>query len=124
MSLHALTPMLRTWDLPGTLAFYIDTLGFACASGGADAGWVMLSRDGVELMVSAPNAHLDDAAGIRAPAFTGSFYFRTDDVDRWWTALRDKARVCYPIEDFAYGMREFAVYDNNGYLLQFGQPAR
>lgn len=22
-----------------------------------------------------------------------------------------------------YGMREFAIYDNNGYILQFGQPA-
>jgi hypothetical protein len=30
--------------------------------------------------------------------------------------------VCYGIEDFFYGMREFAIYDNNGYLLQFGQP--
>lgn len=27
----------------------------------------------------------------------------------------------YPVEDFGYGMREFAIYDNNGYLLQFGQ---
>ena len=25
-------------------------------------------------------------------------------------------------ETFAYGMREFAIYDNNGYLLQFGTP--
>jgi hypothetical protein len=26
------------------------------------------------------------------------------------------------MEDFAYGMREFAIYDNNGYMLQFGAP--
>jgi hypothetical protein len=26
------------------------------------------------------------------------------------------------MEDFHYGMREFAIFDNNGYLLQFGQP--
>lgn len=38
----------------------------------------------------------------------------------WWK-LKDKARVCYGIEIFEYGMREFAIYDNNGYLLQFGQ---
>jgi len=35
--------------------------------------------------------------------------------------LKDKVRVCYPLENFEYGMREFAIYDNNGYLLQFGQ---
>ena len=55
------------------------------------------------------------------PAFTGSLYINTDDVDSLWQQLKDKAKVCYPIEDFEYGMREFAVYDNNGYLLQFGQ---
>jgi len=35
----------------------------------------------------------------------------------------EETRVCYPIENFAYGMREFAIYDNNGYLLQFGEPS-
>ena len=35
--------------------------------------------------------------------------------------MKDKAEVVYPIEDFDYGMREFAIRDNNGYLLQFGQ---
>jgi len=28
--------------------------------------------------------------------------------------------VVYPIESFDYGMREFAIRDNNGYILQFG----
>ncbi|RDZ27191.1 bleomycin resistance protein [Lysobacter silvisoli] len=118
MSLHALTPMLRTPDLDGTAAFYTGTLGFAQRAGSVDEGWIALQRDGVELMLSGFNAHENDTA----PAFTGSLYLRTDDVDGWWRTLKDAARVCYPIEDFAYGMREFAVYDNNGYLLQFGQP--
>ena len=56
-----------------------------------------------------------------SPAFTGSLYLRCDDVDGWWLRLKERARVCYPIEDFAYGMREFAIYDSNGFLLQFGQ---
>ena len=118
MPLRALVPMLRTWDLPGTLAFYTGALGFVCEAGGAEEGWAALCRDGVELMLSAPNAHLPETMA----AFTGSLYLRCDDVDAWWARLRDAARVCYAIEDFPYGMREFAVYDNNGYLLQFGTP--
>ncbi len=27
-------------------------------------------------------------------------------------------------KNFSYGMREIGVYDNNGYLLQFGQEIR
>jgi uncharacterized glyoxalase superfamily protein PhnB len=70
-------------------------------------------------MLSAPNAH----EGDRAPSFTGSLYIRVDHVDEVWKSIKDGAQVCYPIESFSYGMREFAIYDNNGYVLQFGQPA-
>ena len=38
-----------------------------------------------------------------------------------WEQLQATATICYPLEDFAYGMREFAIYDNNGYVLQFGE---
>jgi len=38
-----------------------------------------------------------------------------------WEKVKDKANICYGIEDFEYRMREFAIYDNNGYTLQFGQ---
>ena len=34
--------------------------------------------------------------------------------------FKSKSRICYSIENFEYGMREFAIYDNNGYLLQPG----
>jgi uncharacterized glyoxalase superfamily protein PhnB len=118
MRLHALTPMLRTRDLPGSLAFYCGMLGFECAAHDETRGWASLRRDGVELMLSGPNAHEGDGA----PAVTGSLYFRTDAIDALWQRLQDRVRVCYPPEDFDYGMREFAVYDNNGYLLQFGSP--
>jgi catechol 2,3-dioxygenase-like lactoylglutathione lyase family enzyme len=110
--------MLRTWDLRGSVAFYTGVLGFRCDSHSDDRGWASLLRDGVKIMLSGPNQHENDVA----PGFTGSLYFRTDDADSLWLLLKDKARICYPIESFDYGMREFAIYDNNGYVLQFGQP--
>jgi hypothetical protein len=67
------------------------------------------------MMLARPNEHvLFDKIG-----FTGSFCFNTDDVEAMW--VKDKASVCYGIENFDWGMREFAIYDNNGYMLQFGQ---
>lgn len=68
-------------------------------------------------MLSVPNSHFPFDKAI----FTGSFYFNVDDVDGMWARLKGQVQVCYPIEDFPYGMREYAIYDNNGYLLQFGQ---
>ncbi len=118
MKIKSLTPMLRTWDLRASIAFYTDDLDFECESLSEEQGWASLRRDGVAIMLAAPNPH----EGDKAPAFTGSLYFHTDDVDGLWQRLKDKARICYPIDNFEYGMREFAIYDNNGYLLQFGQP--
>ena len=116
-TITALTPMLRTWDLRASIAFYTQVLGFSCEVLDEGLGWAALSWGGVSLMLSGPNAH----EGDQKPAFTGSLYLQTHDLDALWLAVKDSARVCYAPENFDYGMREFAIYDNNGYLLQFGQ---
>jgi uncharacterized glyoxalase superfamily protein PhnB len=117
MPINELTPMLYVSDLPSTIDFYVKTLDFNCDNYSSEWGWAQLSKDNIKIMLSKPNEHIP----FEKPAFTGSFYFNTDDVDKWWDLVKDKARICYPLEDFEYGMREFAVYDCNGYLLQFGQ---
>lgn len=109
--------MLWTEDFVGTVDFYTGVLGFDADEVNEEWGWATLSTDQVSIMLAKPNEH----ASYDKIGFTGSFYFTTDDVDALWAKLKDKAPVCYGIEDFYYGMREFAVYDNNGYLLQFGQ---
>lgn len=117
MKYLALRPMLWTNQLAETLQFYTETLGFTCHEYNEEWGWASLGRNGVELMLSRPNAHTH----VEKPQFSGSFYISTDDVEANWEELKDKATICYPIETFEWGMREFAIYDNNGYLLQFGQ---
>lgn len=117
MKLTELRPILWTEDLQGTIDFYLGVLSFTCGERNDDWGWATLSKDNVAVMIAKPNEHTPfDKIG-----FTGSFYFNVDDVEAAWAELKDKARVCYGIENFEWGMREFAVYDNNGYLLQFGQ---
>lgn len=117
MRLTDLRPVLWTEDLSSTIDFYLEVLGFECSHRNDDWGWASLQKDDVALMIAKPNEHTP----YEKIGFTGSLYFNTDNVDALWEKLKDKAKVCYGIEDFFYGMREFAVYDNNGYLLQFGQ---
>jgi len=120
MQILSVTPMLRTPDVKTTVAFYTETLGFICDGFNDEWTWASLRRDQTVVMISAMNEH----DGDETPIFTGSLYFLTDDVDKVWEELRTRARICYPIENFDCGMREFAIYDNNGYLLQFGQPVK
>jgi uncharacterized glyoxalase superfamily protein PhnB len=115
--MQELTPILNTEDVQGSVDYYTSVLGFTCEAGGEETAWARVSRDDVSVMFARPTVHQH----FIRPTFTGSLYLRTDDVDAVWEQLKDKVEICYPIENFHYGMREFAIYDNNRYLLQFGQ---
>ena len=125
MKINSLRPMLHTEDFDGTVSFYTDVLGFTADIVRRDWGWASLSLDDASLMITVPLKF--DPAEFPQPekiGFSGSFYFNTDDVDALWTKLKGITNICYGIEDFEHGMREFAVYDNNGYILQFGQEIK
>jgi uncharacterized glyoxalase superfamily protein PhnB len=92
MKLDSLVPVLWVGDIELTIAFDRDVLDFDCPD------------------------RMDKLG------FTGSLYFRPDNIDRLWERVKDRVPVVYPIENFSYGMREFAIRDNNGYILQFGKP--
>jgi len=115
MTMLGLTPMLTVTSIDSAIEFYRDLLGFQLVS--SFPGSACMRLDDVEIMFSLPNEHLP----FTRPMMTGSLYFKTDQVDVLWERLKDRRQVEYPIEDFEYGMREFAIRDNSGYLLQFGQ---
>src|SRR6185312_883587 len=118
MTLLEINPMFYTKQVKETVDFYTGVLGFTCESYTDDWSWAALARGSVEIMVAYPNAHLP----FEKPSFTGSVYILTDDIDVIWHEIKENVKVCYELEAFDYGMREFAIYDNNNYLLQFGQP--
>ncbi|KFF21526.1 bleomycin resistance protein [Chryseobacterium sp. JM1] len=117
MTYSALRPILWTDNIDETIGFYTQILGFTLMGRNDEWQWASLKKDDVQIMLSQNDYEKPNGIG-----FTGSFYFNVDDVDDLWEDLKTKAKVCYEIETFEWEMREFAIYDNNGYLLQFGQP--
>ena len=112
------TPKFYTKDLATTKKFYVNVLGFKCISWEPSWGWSLFGRDHIQLMYTLPHEHLE----FEKPCFTGSIYIYVDmNIESLWKELRGQTTVVYPLEDFDYGMKEFAIYDNNGYMLQFGQ---
>ncbi|MEO1052756.1 MAG: VOC family protein [Bacteroidota bacterium] len=112
-----LTPMLWTENIDETLRFYSKYLGFHCTDRNDDWGWALLNNGEIELMVTLPNTH----KAYDQLQFTGSFYFYIEDVEQLWKWLESRVKIAYPMESFDWGMKEFGIYDNNGYMLQFGQ---
>ncbi|KPE52707.1 VOC family protein [Chryseobacterium indologenes] len=114
----AVRPILWTENMDETIGFYTQILGFTLQGRNDNWNWASLRKDEVQIMLSQPNEH-EKSEKI---GFTGSFYFNVDHVNDLWEDLKTKAKICYEIETFEWDMREFGIYDNNGYILQFGQP--
>jgi catechol 2,3-dioxygenase-like lactoylglutathione lyase family enzyme len=102
-------------DVPASLAFYRDRLGFRLQFGmGEPPAYAIVERDAASL-------HLMPASQDPAGLGTSSIYIYVDDVDALHAGL--VAMGC-PIEiapeDFSYGMRETSVRDPDGNRLTFG----
>lgn len=116
MAFNYLTPMLEVENMDDTIAFYENILDFKCLERLEDE-WALVQKDDVAIMFSARFFKDEHPKTF----LTGSLYIYSDDVDVLWQIIKDKVKIAYPIENFDHGMREFAIYDNNGYRLQFGQ---
>ena len=115
MAITGIAPMLTVPKIEESVRFYVDVLGFDLLN--QMEGWAAVGSGGFEVMFALPNEHIP----FDKAHFTGSIYFNVDDVDARWEKLKGKTSVAYEPETFPYGMREFAILDNNGYMLQFGQ---
>jgi catechol 2,3-dioxygenase-like lactoylglutathione lyase family enzyme len=108
-------PILPAADIQATLAWYADKLGFTVGGDWGDYG--IVHRDSVEL-------HFWKCED-RALAEQSSAYLRVADIDAVHAHMLKAAeggRISQ-VQDRAWKMREFYVWDPNGNLLRFGQYA-
>ena len=115
--LKKVSPVLWTDKLEESVEFYSHILLFECDAMDLKEGWAKMRKGEAVIMLGLPSDHLP----FEKPHFTGSIYLYTNNVVSEWELVKDLVNVCYPLEKFSYGMWEFGIFDNNGYLLQFGQ---
>src|SRR5260221_189973 len=88
ITVRGLAPLLQVFDMPASIAFYADLLGFEIVgrSGpGRDIGWVLLELEGTQLMLNTAydegeRPPTPDPARVAAHADT-VIYFGCPDVD-------------------------------------------
>jgi catechol 2,3-dioxygenase-like lactoylglutathione lyase family enzyme len=112
-------PILPSCSLRATLHFY-QALGFAGEILGIDDSYAILTRGDIELhFFSHPNL-------VPADSFAGC-YIRLSNVEALYKAFQvaslPKGGIprMDTIADKPWGMREFAVVDQDGNLLRIGQ---
>jgi lactoylglutathione lyase len=121
-----LTPNLLVANVERSLAFYVDTLGFARGMTVPDASpfvFAAVTSGDVEIFVN-------DAvtAGKEYPAFagkpiglTGTMYIELEGVDALHERIKSKVQVTMPLVTQFYGMREFGIVDPDGYVITFAE---
>ncbi len=131
---RSMTPLLQVYDMPQSLAFYREVLGFAIidasavveAPEGRFSHWVWLALGPAQLML---NTAYDDgrrpAARVEARQRWHDdicLYFGVDDVDAVHESLRSRLPDLKPPADAPYGMRQLILRDPDGYGLCFQTP--
>ena len=136
LDLRGLCPLLQVFDMPTSLAFYRDALGFEVVQAapppgqvtGDEFGWVWLRRGGADLMLNTaydPDAvrpPVPDPARVAAHDDTALF-IRCPDVDAAYRDLRSRGIAVAEPKVAPYGMKQMAVKDPDGFTLCFQWPA-
>ena len=132
IELRSICPLIQVFDMPTSLAFYRDILGFEIVQGAPapdeikndDFGWVWLRRDGADLMLNTlydPDAERPpspEPARVAAHDDTGLF-FGCPDVDGVYEHLRAKGVTVEAPRVAPYGMKQLWLKDPDGFTLCF-----
>ena len=117
------TPNLIVSDMPASVTFYRDVLKFGIERTVPDEApyvFVWLKRGSVELFLNEMTTVAAVFPNLRAGG-TSTLYVVVDDVKGLMEEVTSRAQIAMPMTDQFYGMREFAVFDPDGYLITFAQ---
>ena len=130
-----LSPLIQVYDMPASLAFYRDILGFEVHAAsperdtpeGRFSHWMWLKRGDAELML---NTAFDE--GERPPARDAArdaahgdvaLYLGCRDLDSAWRELQAQGVRCDAPKTTGYGMRQLNLKDPDGYGICLQWPA-
>jgi len=131
---RGVTALLGIYDMPTSVRFYRDKLGFEVISTSPVLGddffhWSLLRRGDAEIMLNT-NFEFNDERPIRPdPARNEAhrdtiLYFGCPDVDAAYEELRGKGIAVKPPVVVPYGMKQLSFRDPDGYGICFQWPAR
>jgi glyoxylase I family protein len=133
LELRGVMALLWVYDMPRSIRFYRDELGFEVTNtsqveGKDSFGWAMLRRGEARFML---NTIYDSDADRPSPAPLPEaqsqrdvwLYFDCADMAAAYVELREKGvDISAPALTY-YGMRQMSVVDPDGYRIWFQWPA-
>jgi uncharacterized glyoxalase superfamily protein PhnB len=125
--MRKLTPVLIVDEVEPVLPFWVDRLGFqklAEVPEGDRLGFVLLERDGVQLMYQSRASVASDAPALLPPerGHSVALYLDVEDLSVVERALAGLEPVL-PRRRTFYGADEIGWREPGGHVVMFAQPA-
>lgn len=131
MKFNKVTPNLIVADMEKSLAFYRDVLGFSVSQSVPDKApfiFAWMNRGGADIFL---NQHMPPQPG-QPDLFAGkqiggtlSMYMAMEGVEELAKTVESHGvKIAIPLHTEFYGMKEFAVFDPDGYLLIFAEQVK
>lgn len=123
--LKKITPILFAQEIEPCIQFWTERLGFhktAEVPEGDKTGFVILEKDGLELMYQSYTSVEKDNAATAAAVRKGPtfLYIDVDDLNVA-LATTQGVEVVMPVRSTFYGAKEFGVKDPAGHYIIFAQ---
>lgn len=123
---EGLSPLLQVFDMPTSVRFYRDVLGFVVVHhseelGTDDYGWCMLRNNDAMLMLNTAYEPACRPAAVDASRTAAHddtcLYIGCPDVDAAYAYLQEKGVECQPPKVTFYGMKQLYFKDPDGFGL-------
>jgi len=128
IDMQGLCPLIQVYDMPTSLRFYRDLLGFEVFSSSPprspdDCDWVWLKRGETELMLNTAY-EFDSRPPARDPTRVAGhddlgLFVGCPDVEAAYEYLRDKGMDLKPPKVAPYGMKQLYLKDPDGFGICF-----
>lgn len=126
--MQSITANLKVNNVKDTLVFYKEVLGFEVIVTVPDyeepvLNWGMVKNGGAELMFQEKVNLEEEYPVLKEQGGTGglSLFIKVDDVERVFENIQHKVQVITPIHKTFYDTKEFAILDNNGFVLTIAE---
>lgn len=119
---QSLSPNIGVCSVNETVKFYTEVLGFdliMSVPGEGSYNWAMVSKDKVTLMFQEQNNLIEEYPQLKNKPVNAAitFYIKMKGMHVLYEKLNGTDFLAKEMHKTFYGADEFAVFDNNGYIL-------
>jgi uncharacterized glyoxalase superfamily protein PhnB len=108
-----------------SVAFYQNILGFSVVASVPGASgklqFAILSKDGITLMFQEKGNLTEEYPILSTDKVhpSATMYIVVDNFDELYQELKERHEILCDVHTTFYGLKEFAIADNSGYVLTF-----